>query len=468
MAHRVLPTGLRHTVAAMRTSQRNDHLAVAHDLQQRCGAVVQVPGDPGYETSRLAWNLAAEQFPAAVALPRTISDVQEIVAAADAAGLRVAAQSTGHGARALAARGLGDVVLLRTAALTGVQVDPVSRIARVGAGVTWTPVVEQAARHELIGLHGSAPDVGVVGYSLSGGIGWYARKFGFARDRVTSIELVTAGADVIQVDADRDAPLFDAMRAGGAGSFGVVTGLEFELLPMRIMYGGMLVWPFEHADRVLRAWLDWSASAPDEVSTMFRLLNLPDVPAIPEQLRGRSIMIDGAVTPGGPDPDSVLAPLRRLAPSLDTFVWRPPAELAGIHLDPEHPIPSQSAALTVRDVPDDAITVLLDSFDPRTPLAFAGFRQLGGALTRGGLSGSFLFQAGGAATDERAEEAVRSSVAPTLAALRTHQSDRPLLGFADDPIDVRAGFDAETWRRMATVRAHVDPHGLFVANHPIG
>jgi hypothetical protein len=90
------------------------------------------------------------------------------VTSARRAGLRVAPQGTGHNPRPLGA--LGDVVLLRTAAMQGVTVDPATRTARVEAGVLWQDAVEAAAEYDLAALHGSSPDVGVVGYSLGGGI----------------------------------------------------------------------------------------------------------------------------------------------------------------------------------------------------------------------------------------------------------------------------------------------------------
>src|SRR6478672_5403371 len=40
-------------------------------------------------------------------------------------------------------------------------------------------------------LAGSAPDVGVVGYTLGGGLSWLGRRYGLGANSVTAIELVT-------------------------------------------------------------------------------------------------------------------------------------------------------------------------------------------------------------------------------------------------------------------------------------
>ena len=161
-----------------------------------------------------------------------VDDVARVVRAARDCGLRVAPQGTGHGAGAMAARDLADVVLLRTTGLGGVVVDPERQVVRLGAGVTWEDAVEAASAHGLAVLHGSSPDVGVAGYTLGGGIGWYARKHGLAANSVTAVELVTGrGRDPSGRTRVHHADLFWAVRGGG-GSFGIVTALEMRLFPI--------------------------------------------------------------------------------------------------------------------------------------------------------------------------------------------------------------------------------------------
>ena len=97
---------------------------------------------------------------------------------------------------------------------------------RVGAGVKWERVVPQLSELGLAALHGSSPDVGIAGYSLGGGMGWLARKYGLQTNSVTAIELVTADGRAARVDAEHEPELFWALR-GGNGNFGVVTAIEF-------------------------------------------------------------------------------------------------------------------------------------------------------------------------------------------------------------------------------------------------
>ena len=105
----------------------------------------------------------------------------------------------------------------------------------------WEEVVDAAAPHGLIALHGSSPNVGVAGYSLGGGMGWLARSHGLQANSLTAIELVTADGELVRTDAHHDPELFWALRGGG-GNFGVVTALEFRLYPLREIYAGFMLW----------------------------------------------------------------------------------------------------------------------------------------------------------------------------------------------------------------------------------
>jgi FAD/FMN-containing dehydrogenase len=75
-----------------------------------------------------------------------------------------------------------------------VRIDPATHTARAEAGATWQDVTDPAGQHGLAGLAGSSPTVGVAGYTLGGGLGWLARRYGLAANSVTAAELVTRAA----------------------------------------------------------------------------------------------------------------------------------------------------------------------------------------------------------------------------------------------------------------------------------
>lgn len=358
----------------MTTCPRTPHPAAADEPELRglCGGAVHLRGDAGYDAARTPWNAAVDQRPAAVVYPASPAEVAAVVRAARRAGLRVAPQGTGHNARPLGA--LGDVVLLRTAAMHRVTVDAGARTARVEAGVLWQDAVEAAAEHGLAALHGSSPDVGVVGYSLGGGVGWYARKLGLQANSVTAVELVTADGDLVRADATHETDLFWALRGGG-GSFGVVTALEFSLYDVARPVAGLLAWKGADAPRVLARWTQWALDAPDEVTSVLRILQVPAIartpgpqpPAtrMPMELRGRTVVVvDGAVLGDAAEADRVLAPLRELGPELDTFAPAPPLSLTRLHLDPEGPTACVSGSTLLGALPPAGADALLQVAGP--------------------------------------------------------------------------------------------------------
>ncbi|HYO39940.1 MAG TPA: FAD-binding oxidoreductase [Nocardioidaceae bacterium] len=448
---------------------------VADRLRGLCAGAVHLPGDPGYDAARTPWNVAVDQRPAAVAYPADAEEVSEVVRAATACGLRVAPQGTGHNAGPLGR--LDDVVLLRTSAMTGVRIDAERRVARVEAGVLWADVVDAAAAHGLAALHGSSPDVSVVGYSLGGGIGWYARQLGMAANTVLAVELVLADGTFLRADATTHPDVFWAVRGGG-GSFGIVTAMEFRLFDITTAYAGFLLWDQAHAERVLRTWADWAEHAPDCVTTSFRLLNLPPLPELPDFLRGRQlVVIDGAVLADDDRAAEVLARLRALEPEMDTFARVPASSLVRLHMDPEGPTPAVSASALLSELPEAAIETFLALSGPGSgsSLMVAELRQLGGALARPAagagalplLEGRFaLFAVAVAATPELG--ALGHADALALAdALRSYSSGGDYLNFAENPVDVSRSFPEQTWQRLRQVRSAVDPDGRIMANHVV-
>ena len=208
--------------------------------------------DADWDEARAAWNLAADQRPSAVAFVESAEDVAEAVRFAASRGLRVTAQGTGHGAGALGP--LDDTVLIKTERMRAVEVDAQAGTARVEAGVLATELGARADEHGLSFLPGSSPDVGVIGYTLGGGLSWLGRRYGFACNRVKAIELVTADGEIRRVDdSGDDADLFWALRGGG-GAYAVVTALEVALVPVADVYAGALVLPAEVGAAAIRAY----------------------------------------------------------------------------------------------------------------------------------------------------------------------------------------------------------------------
>jgi FAD/FMN-containing dehydrogenase len=441
----------------------------------RLERVVVPPAGAGWDDATRAFNLAVPQQPAYVALPEDERDVIEVVRWAAASGLQVAPQRTGHNAEPLGA--LEDVVLLRTDRLQGVEIAPKRQLARVRSGAKWGDVVPAASELGLAALHGSTPDVSVAGYSLGGGVGWYARELGLATNSVLAIELVTADGELRRVDADEDPELFWALRGGG-GNFGVVTALELRLYPVSAVYAGVLFFPWERSSEVLHAWLEWTRGVPDEVTSVGRILQFPPIPEIPAELRGGKFAVVEAVFLGGePDGAELLAPLRALGPAIDTFATVPPSGIAELHMDPPDPLPYLGEGFLLGDLDATAIDRFVAAAGPESgsTLVSAEIRHLGGALSRPApgagalatLDGSYLSFELGLLFDESMRPGVRTQLDRISEALAPYDSGRQYLNFTEATTDPARFYRQQAYERLRAVKGRVDPDGLFRANHRI-
>jgi FAD/FMN-containing dehydrogenase len=445
-------------------------------LRDRMQGRVSAPGDIDWDEARQAWNLAVDQRPAAVAIPHSADDVVAIVDFARERGLRVSAQGTGHNAAAYDT--LAETILVKTQEMRGVEIDAEAQVARVAAGTLWIEVTEPASALGLAPLAGSSPDVGVVGYTLGGGSSWLARKHGLSANSVVAIEVVTADGELVRADAEHHADLFWALRGGG-GNFGVVTHMEIRLFPLTEVYAGMMFWPWERSAEVLKAWAAWTRTAPEEVTTSARIMQIPPIPEIPEFLRGRSlVIIDGAYIGDEASALELFRPLRDLGPELDTFAMIPPAGLARIHMDPEGATPALGGAgLMLAELPDEAVDAFLAATGPGSgsALLMAEIRHIGGALARkpvgaGALSrfnGEYMTFAGGIPVTPEIAAAIHAGLATLTDALTPWDSGSAYLNFTEEKVDPAKFYPATNYERLRRVKADVDPAGLFRGNHEI-
>jgi FAD/FMN-containing dehydrogenase len=329
----------------------------------------------------------------------------------------------------------------------------------------------------LAALAGSAPDVGVVGYTLGGGLSWLGRSHGLAANSVLAIELVTADGQHRRVDDDQDPELFWALRGGG-GSFGIVTAVEFRLYPITEVHAGVLFWPIAAAHDVLHTYREWVGAVPASVTSVGRLLRFPPLPDLPEHLRGRDfVVVEAACQLPVAEADELLAPLRALQPELDTFGPTPVAQLGALHMDPDGPVPAFGDGMLLADLPADAIDAFIDAVGPESgsPLLSAELRHLGGALTPGtcpggavsGLDAAFAMFGVGMTPDADADRAVRASADVLHRALAPWSSGGSYLNFAERPKAGAALFGDATYRRLQSVKGEYDPTDVIRANHAV-
>ncbi len=439
-------------------------------------STILTPADAGWDDARKAWNLAVDQRPAAIARPESVADVVAAVAFARNHGLRVAAQGTGHNADPLGP--LADTLLVKTDAMRRVTVDPVTKIARAEAGATSQEVVEEAAAHGLAALTGSSPNVGVVGYTLGGGMGWLGRTYGLSANNVEAVDLVTADGRLVRADAYHEPDLFWALRGGG-GSFGIVTAIELRLFPITEVYAGLLWWPADAATEVLQAWRELTqAGVPDEFTTAARLMRFPVASALPARVRGRSLVVIDVIHLGAPaEADTLLRPLRTLQPELDTVQMIGMPALGHLHMEPEQPTPSVGDGLMLAALPAEAIDRVVRAFGEPVGgrLLAVELRQVGGefARTRPGsgalaaVEADYAVYAVGMVATPADRFAVAAGVAAAKSALSPWAARQMYLNLAETSRDPASFWTAGAYERLRHIKRAVDTDDLIRANHPI-
>jgi FAD/FMN-containing dehydrogenase len=438
------------------------------------------PGEEGYDDASRAWNLAAHQAPALVVVAGGAADVMAAVRFARDAGIGVGVMATGHGVGAPCDGG----VLINTSKMKGVRVDPASGTARVEAGALWADVVQEAQPHGLGGLMGSTSHVGVVGYTMGGGFGWLGRKYGFNAASVREADVVTAAGELVRLSAEDNPDLFWGL-GGGGGNFGIVTSLKFDLYPVGTLYGGDIFYPMEKAAEVLGAYARWSAGLPDEWSTGVAFLNIPPLPALPELLRGRSVIaLRGCYCGESPgDGEEMLRPVREELgePIMDTFGPMPFAAMDSISMDPVDPMGARQHSEMLRELSPEAIETLVEvaGAGSDSPLILLELRQLGGALTRtadrlstmGKGDSKFIMNGIGPAFTPEMAEGVMAYLARVAEAMRPFQTGDTYVNFMElggaSAQRVKAAYAPEDYERLVALKDRYDPQNLFRFNRNI-
>lgn len=444
-------------------------------LSEAVQGPVARPGDPGFDGEVAAFNAGTRHRPEVAVGATGAEDVAAVVRWAGEVGIPVGVQATGHGAT----RAIDAGVLISTARMQGLVVDPDSATVTLDAGVRWHAVIQAAAPYGLAPLNGSSGTVGAVGYVMGGGLPVMGRTFGWAADRVASFRLVTADGAVRQVDAGHDADLFWALR-GGKASLGVVTSMTIGLVDVPRLFSGGVFYPGEHAPTLLHAFQVWSENLPETFNTSMALLRLPPLPMIPEPLRGKFLVHHRVAFVGeAADGERLMAPMRGLAPViLDDLADHPYTEIGHVHHDPQDPLPYQEGCAVFPAFGPAEVDAFLAAVGPDSgsPLLLAEVRVLGGALGRAPAAGSAIDHRDAAALAGfvgvpmgPAAAAIPAAMAAAVARLAPVASGRTFVNFHGPAAQDNCAlpWSDATSARLRAVKAAADPVQRFRFAHTL-
>jgi FAD/FMN-containing dehydrogenase len=439
-------------------------------LQKQLKGSVLTPDHPDYDQIRRGWDLSIDHHPALIIVPTNAQDVVAGVQYAREAGLNIAVQSTGHGMQYPA----DDSLLIVTSRMSKVQVDVEARKAKVEAGAIWKNVLDAATPHGLAPLLGSSPHVGVVGYSLGGGIGWLARRYGLAADSVRAVDIVTADGVLRHASPTENSDLFWGLRGGG-GNFGVVTALEIQLYPVATVYGGTLTYPGDSARDALRFFRDWIKTVPDELTSSIRIMKFPPLPQLPEAMRGKTVvMVQAAFAGDAAQGEAWIRPwLDWNQPTTNTFQEIPFSEIGTISNDPVDPAAGFGSNEMLDSLSDAAIDVIARyATDSASPFALNELRHAGGAISGvaadanaiGNRDVQLFFQIGGPVFSPEAHTAMLAYLPRYKEAMKPYLRGGVYLNFMkgrEASARVKDAYRPESYERLLALKAKYDPDNLF-------
>jgi FAD/FMN-containing dehydrogenase len=450
------------------------------ELHSRIEGRLLRPGDEGWDAVVLIWNGMVAATPALVIQPTSVRDVVTAVRFAHRFNVLLSIKGGGHniGGTSLTEGGL----TLDMSRMRDVTVNPETKLARVGPGCLLKDVDAATQKHGLATVLGFISEVGVAGLTLGGGLGYLTRRFGWTVDNLEEVEIVTADGQIRMASQHQHADLFWALRGAGA-NLGVVTRFTFRLHEVGpTVYGGLIAWPFERADEILKAYRTITAEAPRELAVWMILLNAPPMPFVPAEWHGRKICAMVVCYSGDlGKTGEAMAPIRALGEPVVEVLQEWPYIRQQSFLDEGEPKGAHYYMKTeyVADLSDGLLTAVREAFaECPIPEGQVGLLHLGGAVnerdeddgTVGNRDASFalgvigMWEAG-----EPNANAFQRWVHDKWARVRPFSTGRTYINFqtADETEErVRATYGAN-FDRLVKVKEQYDPYNVFRRNRNI-
>jgi FAD/FMN-containing dehydrogenase len=447
--------------------------ALISGLRASLNGRVITPGEDGYDEARTVFYGGIERRPAVIVRPADASHVARVVSLARMAGLELAVRSGGH---SLAGHSLSEGgIVLDLSNMRALDIDAEHRTAWAETGLTAGEYTAAAAAYGLATGFGDTGSVGIGGITLGGGVGYFVRKYGLTIDDLLAAEVVTAGGQLLRVDAQTHPDLFWAMRGGG-GNFGVATRFQFRLHEVDKIVGGMLILPA--TPDIIASFIAAAEAAPEELSTIANVMPAPPMPFVPAEHHGRLVVMAmlayaGEVEAG----ERAIAPFRALG--------KPVADMVRPIRYPEMFPPEQGAyhptavARTMfvdrigRDVAETLVEYLQAS---DAMMRVAQLRVLGGAMARVPVEATAFAHRRSrimvnlvAFYDGPEDRSAREAWVADFAAALHQGNPSVYVNFLGDEGEarVRDAYPGPTWDRLAAIKARYDPTNLFRLNHNI-
>ncbi len=444
-------------------------------LRARLAGQLVTADSSDFDDARKTRDITLDRRPLAIVRAADARDVAEAVRFARYHRLPLAIRSGGHSIARYSL--VDDAITIDLAGMKRIEIDPETRTTRVQAGATSGDLAEAAGAHGLALSTGDTASVAFGGLTTGGGIGYMVRKQGLTIDNLIAAEVVTADCEIVTASASEHPDLFWAIRGGG-GNFGVVTEFTFQLTPVGEILGGEMLLPATR--QVVRAYLEYAASAPDDLTTLASVMLAPPAPHVPQEHVGKlalSILVcwTGTLEEG----ERVLAPLRDLAiPFADKIGPMQYSEIYSFTEELTHPHAWSIRSMFANDLSDEALDVALAAIENgSSPYNIFHLRVLGGAMTRTRADMTafahrhqrfFVAIIGLWVNATEDADAHRAWVDSVWQSIRNEGSGVYVNFLEDEGADrVRDAYPPETYSRLADVKRRYDPENIFRFNQNV-
>jgi FAD/FMN-containing dehydrogenase len=424
-----------------------------------------MPGDSEYETARVTYAVT-DAKPAVIVQPTSTKSVAAAIQFATANSLLLSIRSGKHSGAGFSTN--NDGLVLDMSKFNAIEIlDEEGGLVRLGTGALWGDVALELGEHNLAISSGDTKSVGVGGLTLGGGIGWMVRKYGFAIDDLTGVEIVLANGSVVRASETENADLFWGLRGGG-GNFGVVTTFDFRAHPQGKIVASTITYAADDLSSIITGWRNHMRSATEDLTSFMTLM-----PAFGPH--PASVMIMSCYA----NDDEVAAaaaidPLRKLGDSTsDTTVVEPYSEM----LQEAHP--PQGVHFTAKDMftkvlQDELITVLSDvCCKPGSPIV--QLRMMDGAVNRVDSQATamahrdneaFLFAGFPAPLGATEEQITQSLQNWQKLAIYSSGAYANFIS-TNTESDVADIYPSDTYKRLAKIKQQYDPNNIFSHNFNI-
>ncbi|MGH2443834.1 MAG: FAD-binding oxidoreductase [Chloroflexota bacterium] len=441
------------------------------------GEVIR-PGDESYESARMVWNGMIDKHPSLIVRCAGAADVIATVNFGREHGMETAVRGGGHNVAGNAVCDGGLVIDLSS--MRSVHVDPARRTAWAEPGCTWGEFDHETQAFGLGTTGGLVTSTGIAGFTLGGGMGWLVRKHGLACDNLRSVDIVTAEGKLINASPENHPDLFWGVRGGG-GNFGVVTGFEYQLHPVGPMvFGGAVFHPLERAREVLSFYREFTARAPDELTTMAAIMTAPPAPFIPADLHGKSAIAIASCYAGSMEQgEAAVASLLSFGPPAGAHIGPVPYTMLQSMFDASAPagLNNYWKSHYLASLDGDATDVIL-KYATMIPAPFSQIHlhQLGGAMSRtpngstafGHRDAAYALNIIGMWADPAETDRDLQWVRQFWAAMERFSVGVYVNFMAEeDEGTVKSAYDAGAYQRLVTLKRKYDPVNFFHLNQNI-